>query len=115
MHWFKAGTCNDQRYIPIHVVASELGLPIHWLLPAMHAGWNSGSSFPHIRKMTTFQTLKRKIDELTNMIDFGDSPHFPYKVCLLLLQFNMYVVFMKKINQVQVLINYDIECLPKSI
>ena len=30
--------------------------------------------------MTAFRTLKNKIDELTNMIDFGDFPH-----CLLLL------------------------------
>ena len=41
----------------------------------MHAGCDSVSSFSHIRKMTAFQTLKNKIEEVTNMIDFGDFPH----------------------------------------
>ena len=74
--WSTTGTGDDQRYIPIHVLASESGLPI-WccLLPAMHAGCDSVSSFSHIRKMTTLQTLNNKIDELINMIDFGDFPH----------------------------------------
>ena len=45
------------------------------LLPAMHTelGCYSVSSFSHIGKMTTFQTIK-KIDELTNMIDIGEFP-----------------------------------------
>ena len=59
-------------YIPIHALASEIGLSICCLLPAMHAGCDSVSSFSY---MTAFQTLKNKIDELTNMIDFGDFPH----------------------------------------
>ena len=59
--WFKTGTSDDQRYIPTHVLASELGLPIWCLGPAMHAvsGCDSVSSFSHIRKTATFQTLKR--------------------------------------------------------
>ena len=73
--WFKIGTGDVQRYIPKHVLASELGLPIGCLLPAMHAGCDSVSSFSHIRKMTTFQTLKNKIEELTNMINLGDFTH----------------------------------------
>ena len=44
-----------------------------FLLPAMHAGCDSVSSFSHIRKMAAFYTLKNKMDELTNMIDCGDS------------------------------------------
>ena len=65
----------DQRYIHIQLLASELGL-ICCLLPAMHAisGWDLVSSFSHIEKITAFQTLKRKIDELTDMIDFGELP-----------------------------------------
>ena len=59
--WFKTGTSDDPRYIPIHVLASELGLPMCCLGSAMHAvsGCDSVSSFPHIRKTKTFQTLKR--------------------------------------------------------
>ena len=73
--WFKTSTGDDQRYIPLDVLASELGLPIFCLLPAMHAGCDSVSSSSHIKKMKTFQTLKNKMDKLTNMIDFGDFPH----------------------------------------
>ena len=70
--WFKTGTVNDHRYISKHVLSSKLRLPICCLLPAMHTGCNSVNSFSHIRKLTIFQTLKNKIEVLTNMIDFGD-------------------------------------------
>ena len=56
-------------YIPIHALASEIGLPICCVLPAMHAGCDSVSSFSHIKKMAAFQTLKNKIDQLTHMIE----------------------------------------------
>ena len=77
--WFTAGTGDDQRYIPIHVVASKSGLSIGFLLPAMHAVLEcySVSSFSHIKKVTIFRTLKNKIDELTNMIDFGKFLFLP--------------------------------------
>ena len=58
--WFKTGTGDNQTYIPIYVLASELRLSVCFFLPAMHAGCDSTSSFSHIRKMTTFQTLKKK-------------------------------------------------------
>ena len=58
---------HDQRYIPVHLVASELELPICCLLPAMHAisRCNSVSSFSHAG-IITFQTLKNKHDKLTD-------------------------------------------------
>ena len=60
-------TSNNQRYIPVHLVASELRLAICCLFPAMHAisRCNSVSSFSHTGKITTFQKLKSKFDELT--------------------------------------------------
>ena len=53
---FKTGTGSDERFIPIHVLASELGLPTYCLLPAMHAvsGCDSVGSFSHIEKITIF-------------------------------------------------------------
>ena len=72
--WFRIGNGDDQRYIPIHALASEIGLPICCLHPAMHAVCGSVNNFSYIRKMTTFQTLKNKIDKLTNMIDFDYFP-----------------------------------------
>ena len=72
--WFKTGTGDNQRHIPRHVLATELGLPICCLLLAVHAGCDLVSSFLHILKMATFQALKNKINELTNMIDVGDFP-----------------------------------------
>ena len=46
----KTGTGEDQRCISIHVLDSELGLPISYLLSAMHAvsGCNSVSTFSRI-------------------------------------------------------------------
>ena len=53
--------------------------------------------FTHIGKIARFQRLKNKLDKLTDMIEFGE---FPSLSCLLLLQFNMLVIFMMEINQV---------------
>ena len=66
-------TGNDRKYIPVHLVASKLGLPIRCLLHAMHtiSRCNSVNSFLHTEKITTFQTLKHKLDEPTgNVINF---------------------------------------------
>ena len=65
-------------YTPIHLLASELGLLICCLLLRMceMSGCDSVSTFSHIEKIATFQTLKNKIDELTDMIDFGELPSF---------------------------------------
>ena len=68
--WFKTGTSDD-----IYALASEIGLPICCLLPAIHAGCGSVSSFSYVRKMTAFQTWKNKIDGLANMIDLDDFSH----------------------------------------
>ena len=48
---FKSGTGDDERFIPMRVLASELGLPISSLLPAINAtsGCNS-------EKKKAFQT-----------------------------------------------------------
>ena len=35
---------------------------------------DSVSTFSHIEKIATFQTLKNKIDKLTDIIDFGEFP-----------------------------------------
>ena len=60
-------------YTPIHLLASELGLPICCLLLAMRAmsGCDSASTFSH-SKDGNIPNIKKKIDELTYMIDFGE-------------------------------------------
>ena len=70
----KTGTDDDQTYIPVHILASELGLTICCLRPAMHviSGYNFVSSFSHIGK--TITCLTSKIDELTDVINFGEFP-----------------------------------------
>ena len=59
--WFKTGTSDDYRYIPIQVLASVFGLSICCLLPAIHtvSECNFISSFSHILKVATFQILKK--------------------------------------------------------
>ena len=59
--WFRTGTDDDQRYIPIHVLVSELGLPICCLLSSMHAGCHSVSSFSH-RGDTHMTSTLRGVD-----------------------------------------------------
>ena len=72
------------------------------------------NSFSQIWKIRIFQALKNKINEQTDMIDFGEFPSLSLESPSVV-QFNVYVIFMKKINQVQVGMNYKIECLPKEI
>ena len=78
---------------------------------------DSVSSFSHTGNIATFQTLKNKqnkLYKLTDLIGFGEFPSLSLE-SLFLLQFNMYVIFMMIINQVQEWINYDVELLPKRI
>ena len=70
-HIAKSNLLNEieiEKFAIIFNVELGLGISVCCFLPAMHAGCDSISSFPRIRKMTIFQTLKTKIDELTNMI-----------------------------------------------
>ena len=67
---------RSEIYTPIHLLASELGLPICCLLLAMRAmaRCHPVSTFSHIEETATFQALKSKIGELTDMIGFGEFP-----------------------------------------
>ena len=68
-------------YTPIHLSASELGLLICCLLLALRAisECDSVSTFSHTEKIAIFQTLKNKIDELTDLIDFGEFPSLSFE------------------------------------
>ena len=91
-------------YIPTHLLGSELGLPICCLLLAIRtiSGCDFVSTFSHIEKIPTFQTLKSKIDELTVMIDFGEYPSFSLESLSFVTSMQYVCIFMEKINQVQV-------------
>ena len=95
---------RSEMYAPIHLLALEL--PICCLLLAMLAisGCDSVSTFSHIEKIATFQILKSKIDELTDMIDIAEFPSLSLESLSVVtsMQYVLYVIFMKKINQVQV-------------
>ena len=55
---------KSEIYTPIHLLASELGLPICCLLLNTRgmSGCDSISTFSHIEKIATLQTLKNKIN-----------------------------------------------------
>ena len=61
---------------PTHLLASELSLPICCLLLAVRAisECDSVSTLSHIGKIATFQTLKNKINKLTDMLDSSEFP-----------------------------------------
>ena len=65
---------RSEIYTPIHLLASELGLPICCLLLAVRviSGYDSVSTFSLNEKIAPFETLKNKFDELTDMIDFRE-------------------------------------------
>ena len=109
-NWFR-GRSEIYIYISIHLLGSELGLPICCLLLAIRAisRCDFVSTFSHIEKIPTFQTLKSKIDELTDMIDFGEYPSFSLESLSFVTSMQYVCIFTKKINQVQVWMNYDID------
>ena len=102
-NWFR-GRSEIYIYISIHLLGSELGLPICCLLLAIRAisRCDFVSTFSHIEKIPTFQTLKSKIDELTDMIDFGEYPSFSLESLSFVTSMQYVCIFTKKINQVQV-------------
>ena len=59
----------SEIYRPIHILTSELGLPICCLFLAMRAmsGCDYVNTFLHIEKIATFQTLKK--NRQTDRID----------------------------------------------
>ena len=71
----------------------------------MHSisGCDTISSFSHIGKITTFQTLKDKINKLTDLIDFGECPSVSLE--------SLSVATSIQTSQVQVCMNYGIEYL----
>ena len=77
--WFYTGTGDDQRCIPVHLVASKLELPICRLLPAMHA--ISGVTPPVIcsqtGNITTFQTLKKQAAQTRRTDRYDRLREFP--------------------------------------
>lgn len=74
--WFKTGSGQKQRFLPIHDVNTKLGGTITKMLPAFHSitGCDSVSSFSGIGKRTAFNVLKQKKEQLLDLLDFGDSP-----------------------------------------
>ena len=86
--------------ISVHQVTSKLRLPICCLLPAMHKICWKDNNVPNIKIIRTNSTSWQI---WSTSVNFTDSL---YKVRLLLLQFNMYVIFMMIINQVHVWMNY---------
>ena len=57
-------------------MASKLGLPVSSLLLAMRgmSRCDSVRTVSHIEKIAILQTLKNKIDEMTDMIDSDEYP-----------------------------------------
>ena len=60
--------------------------------------------FSDTGKIATFQTLKNKQNKLklTDMIAFGEFRCFSYESPSVVLQLNIYVIFMIRISQLQV-------------
>ena len=74
--WFKTGSGQNRRYIPIHQVVESLGATASKMLPTLHTitGCDSTSSLSGIGKKSAFSTLKKYSHLLLDLIDFGEEP-----------------------------------------
>ena len=84
---------RSEIYTRIHLLASELELPICCLLLAMRAmsGCDSVIIFSHIEKKASFQIVKNKINELTHMIGFGEVSSLTLEILSVVIQCIIYV------------------------
>ena len=74
--YFKTGTGKKKRYIPMHIVAENLGSDMSSMLPAIHAlsGCDSTSAFFGIGKQKWLTTLRENRDILQDLQEFGNDP-----------------------------------------
>ena len=75
--WFKPGTGDKKRYVAIHKTANHFGSSMLKSLTAFHAitACDSVSSFCGIEKKTALTTLWGNLDDLMEILQFGDSPN----------------------------------------
>ena len=73
--WFKTGTGQKRRYIPIHKIVESLGATASKMLPTFHSitGCDSTSSFSGIGKKSAFTILKKYSNQLLDLLEFGEE------------------------------------------
>ena len=74
--WFETGVAKNKRFILVHSVCESFGASICQVLPAFHAltGCDSNGSFAGIGKKKSFNILKKNINNLIALNEFGNTP-----------------------------------------
>ena len=74
--WLKTGTGDKKRYVAIHETPNHFRTSMLKSLPVFNAitGCDSVGSFSWIGKKTAMTTLKSNLDDLMEILQFGDSP-----------------------------------------
>ena len=70
-----AGHSGEERYIPVHRIANELGQTVCECLPAAHAvtGCDTTCSMNRIGKKTAYSKLLKNVDTLSNLKTFHED------------------------------------------
>ena len=72
----KTSTGDKKRYVVIYETPNHFGSSMFKSLPVYQTitWYDSVSSFSGIEKKTTLTTLKNNLDDLMEILQFGDSP-----------------------------------------
>ena len=105
--WIKPGTGDKKKYFAIHKVGNHFGSSMLKSLTAFHVitGCDSVSSFSGIEKKTALTTLWSNLDDLMEILQFGDSPNLDLQEACVKADINGTCSFPRKVDQLKIATN----------
>ena len=105
--WIKPGTGDKKKYFAIHKVGNHFGSSMLKSLTAFHVitGCDSVSSFSGIEKKTALTTLWSNLDDLMEILQFGDSPNLDLQEACVKADINGTCSFPRKVDQLKIAAN----------
>ena len=105
--WIKPGTGDKKKYFAIHKVGNHFGSSMLKSLTAFHVitGCDSVSSFSGIEKKTALTTSWSNLDDLMEILQFGDSPNLDLQEACVKADINGTCSFPRKVDQLKIATN----------
>ena len=105
--WIKPGTGDKKKYFAIHKVGNHFGSSMLKSLTAFHVitGCDSVSSFSGIEKKTALTTSWSNLDDLMEILQFGDSPNLDLQEACVKADINGTCSFPRKVDQLKIAAN----------